>query len=529
MVGHIEGIARGQWSLLPAQLDDYVGADHIARVIDAFVERAELGDLGFGRVIAKATGRPGYHPSDLLKLYVYGYVHGCQSSRRLEAEGLRNIEVKWLLRGLTPDFRTIAHFRHDNATAIVAVCAAFVQFCRRQGQLGSREVAIDGTKIRAVASPRGVVKKTKVLKELGELKEKIGKYLAALDEADKAESGEASLQEKAAWARRALEKLQRRKGVLEDLQQVIEASGRETLVPGEPEARPMMCNQRPVGPAYNVQTAVSTDTHLIVHFEVTQDLNDRHQLVPMAEAAQQVLALQPSLPASGRPAAEGLQQAGEPAACIPPVAASQQADATQPLAAEAASTAPAASDDGAGALQVLADSGYSNGEHAARCEALGIVACAPPQRSVNSKGLFDRSSFTYDAGSNTYVCPAGERLHFKQHHNADKLDRYEARDCSNCVLKPQCTTTNQRTVSRSWYENELGRMAQRLAADPSLMQRRRATVEHPFGTLKAIFGGRFLTRNLKGARTETALQVLAYNIKRLTALCGAQALVEALA
>jgi transposase len=504
MAGHIQGVARGQGALLPAHLDDYIAADHVARVISAFVDRIDLAALDFRAAQTEATGRPPYHPGDLLKLYLYGYFHGCQSSRRLEAECRRNIEVKWLLGDLRPDFCTIAKFRRENAGAIVAVCAAFVQFCRQQGLLASRVAVIDGTKIRAAVSPRRVAWKSKVQASLKEIREQIGKYLAALDAADKAESNEPSQLEQAAWARQALERLRGREGRLGALLQAIAAGGRDALVRGETEARPMTCNGKSVGPAYNVQTAVSPDTHLILHFQVTQDGNDRQQLAPMAEAAQQVLGLQPAPPAADT-AASPQQQMPDP------------------------TPDPTSAPDSAEPLQVLADSGYSNGEHAARCEALGIVPCAPPVRAVNSKGLFDRTSFVFDAASNTYVCPAGERMHLKQTRADDKLDTYRARSCATCALKPQCTTSDVRTVTRSWYEPELERMAQRIKNDPSLMQRRKATVEHPFGTIKTKFGGRFLTRGLVRTSAEMALQVLSYNFGRILKLRGAENLLAALA
>ena len=484
MPGYVEGVSRDQASLFPDRLDDYVAPDHLVRVINAYVDQVDVLALGFRHAVPAERGRPPYSPHDLLKLFLYGYMCGIQSSRRLETECGRNVEVMWLLGKRVPDHKTIASFRQHERPAIVAVCVAFVQFCRAQGQLGKRQMAMDGTKIRAAAGRRAVVSRKKVEQELKETREKIAEYLAKLDEADRAESAAPEPNELAAWARKALERLNKRQGELEELKQALAQSGRDSLVPGEPEARPMHCNGSMVGPAYNAQFVVSTDTHLIVHHELTQDVNDRQQLYPMASGAQQALGLEPPAASEGQ---------------------------VQPQ------------------LQVLADSGYSNGEHAAQCEAAGIEPCVPPQRGVNQKGFFDSSKFTYDAASNSYTCPAGERLPFKQHVAADKLDRYMAKDCRQCALKTQCTDADQRTVSRSWFEPELQRMAQRVATDRSLMQRRRATAEHPFGTLKRRFGGKFLTRGLLGARTELALQVLAHNFGRMIRLCGAPTLLAALA
>jgi transposase len=483
MSRHIEKASLDQIELLPARLDDYVPGDHIVRVIAAFVDRLNVAALGFAHAEPAQTGRPSYSPRDLLKLYIYGYVQGVQSSRRLETECGRNIEVMWLLGRLAPDFKTIASFRQRDGAALVAVCAAFVQFCRAQGQLVGRQVAIDGSKIRAVSSRKQVVTKKGLAKAQEETKKKIAEYLQWLDEIDAAERSEPGLAEKAAWARRALERLQQRESEMDELQKALQASGKQSLVTSEPEARSMRCDGINAGPAYNAQLAVSTDTHLIVTFELTNDANDRKQLHPMASAAQQALGLEP-------PCDQG------------------KAEPT---------------------LQVLADAGYSSGEQAARCEADGIEVCAPPQRAVNQTGLFDISKFTYDPQTDTYTCPAGELLRFKQRVKADKLDKYVARDCRYCPLKEQCTKNRRRSVTRSWFEDPLRRMAERMAADPSLLRRRRCTAEHPFGTLKRKFGGRFLTKGLKSARTELALKVLAYNFSRLARLCGAPVLLAALA
>jgi transposase len=486
MSKHVEGVSRDQVSLLPDRLDDFVALDHVVRVIDAYVDRLDMAELGFRHAVPAAQGRPPYSPCDVLKLYLYGYMHGIQSSRRLETESRRNVELMWLLRKLVPDHKTIASFRQHERAAIVAVCAAFVRFCRDRGQLAKPQVAVDGTKIRAAAGRRAVLSRKKVEQELSETREKITKYLTELDEADRAENAKPGQAETAAWARKALERLRKRQGELEEQKQAVEQSGRDSLVPGEPEARPMHCNGAMVGPAYNAQFAVSTDTHLIVHHALTQDVNDRQQLYPMASGAQQALGIAP------------------PSACEGEARPRPQ-------------------------LQAVADSGYSNGEHAAQCEAAGIEPCVPPQRGVNQKGFFDASKFTYDAASNSYICPAGERLPFKQRAVADKLDRYMAKDCRQCPMKAQCTDADRRTVSRSWFEPELERMAQRVAADRSLMQQRRATAEHPFGTLKRRFGGKFLTRGLAAARAELALQVLAHNFGRMLRLCGARPLLAALA
>ena len=478
MSRHIEGVSREQEMLLPERLDDYVGRNDVVRVIDRFAEWQDTVAQGFRLAVPAQTGRPGYAPQVLLKLYMYGYVNGVRSSRRLERSCRQNVEVMWLTRKLSPDHKTIATFRRENGEAIKAVCASFVQFCQGAGLLARLEVAIDGSKLRAAAGRRRVATRKGVAKDLEKVKEKIGDYLEQLDKADEAEAGELDRDEEAARVRAALEKLKKKQSDLTKLDQAIESSGQTILVTSEPEARAMRFPGGSKGPGYNLQIAVSTDTHLIVHHEVVQDRNDMNQLYPMAAGAQAALGL---------------------------------------------------SGDEDDKLQVLADSGYSNGEHASRCEAAGIVPVVPPQRAVNTHGdYFDRSRFVYDAETNSYMCPAGERLTFKSQALHDKLNKYVARDCRQCPLKAQCTKSTRRMVTRHWYEAELERMAQR-TADPEPMRRRRCTAEHPFGSFKGACGARFLTKGLKNTRAEAALEVLAYNVKRVGNLLGVPRMLAALA
>jgi transposase len=483
MAKHIEGVSRSQVSLFADRLEDYVPADSVVRVLDAYVDRVDVCGLGFVRGRPAATGRPGYAPGTMVKLFLYGYLHGVRSSRRLEAECGRNAHVMWLLGKLAPDFKTVATFRQENGAALVSVCAGFVTFCRKQGLLVGKEVAVDGTKMRAAASRRRVATRKGVADDLEATRQKMASYLAALDEADKAEDAAPDAQEEASRVKAALAALQGKETRLEALAGEIAASGRDSLVVGEPEARPMRIGGRSVGPAYNAQIAVSTDTHLIVHHEVTQDANDRHQLEPMALGAHHALGLD----------------------AVPPAA------------------------DGTPSLRVLADTGYSHGEQAQACETAGIEPCVPPQRAVNTQGLFGRDAFTYDAEDDSFICRAGQRLRRKRRTGSNKLDTYSATDCRGCPFKPQCTKAERRTVTRSWFEDTLQRMERRVEADPGLMGRRRCTAEHPFGTLKAGDAGRFLTRGLDKVRTEFSLSVLAYNFRRAFALLGAGAFLAALA
>jgi transposase len=466
-MSYVQGENRGQAALLPASLEDYAPADAPVRVIDAFVEGLDVKGLGFTRAAPAGVGRPAYDPRDLLKLYVYGYLNEVRSSRRLERECRRNVEAMWLLRRLAPDFKTIADFRRDNAAAIVGACRAFVLFCRDQGLFRARLLALDGSKFRAAASAKRVVGRREIAEETARIDRRICNYLGGLDESDAREPDEAPSATAA-----ALEALKARRAELDRLAARLEADGRNTLVEGEADARPMGIGKGAKPPSYNVQTAVDADTGLIVHHAVTNEPTDNRQLHPMAKATKESL--------------------------------------------------------GVDSLKVVADAGYSNGAGAAACEAEGIVVCAPANRSVNPHGdgsMFDRSAFAYQAEADVYLCPAGRALARKQMSRRDSLILYASRDCSDCALKPNCTLAERRFVTRHMHEDALERMNARVKADPSLMKKRRCAAEHPFGTIKRMTaGGRFLTRGLKKVAGEAALSVLAYNINRAINLAGATTL-----
>ncbi|MBW6128592.1 IS1182 family transposase [Pseudomonas aeruginosa] len=470
-MGYIQGEGRQQSSLFPPTLDELVPADHLVRVIEAYVARLDLQQLGFSKAQPSRTGRPAYDPADLLKLYLYGYFQRIRSSRRLEAECQRNVEVMWLLGRLAPDFKTIADFRKDNGAAFQATCRAFVQFCRQVGLIAGQLVALDGSKFQAVASQRKHLSLAKLKRQQAKLEAQIARYLAELDEADRSEAT-AVVDRDAVKA--ALQHLKNRQADNLTAQALMETQGLEQFVVGEADARLMRTHQG-AKVAFNVQSAVDGEQGLILHHAVTQDGSDNQQLEPMAKAAQAVL---------------------------------EQAQ-----------------------LTVTADAGYSNGEQFQACDDAGVTAYVPANRGVNNQGgdtpLFDREAFTYDAANDRYQCPAGQWLPLKQVNGTQRI--YAARsDCSACPLQPQCTNARRRHVTRHTHEAAFARMQQRMQAHPEMMVRRRSIVEHPFGNLKQwILGnGRFLLRQLQGARTEMALAVNAYNLKRAINVLGARRLIE---
>jgi len=440
-MAYIQGVGRTQGTLFPVTLEELIPADHVCRVIDAFVGRLDMDKLGFIRAEAAETGRPGYDPRDLLRLYLYGYLHQIRSSRRLEAECLRNIEVMWLLGRLAPDHKSIAEFRKIHRDAVSEAGAELIRFARSVGLVKGEWVAIDGSKFRAVSSSQSVHER-----------KDLERYLERMEQADAEEEVEIDSAAVAA----ALEKLK--------------------LHP-EPEARFM---RTPAGkvPAYNVQTAVDAEHALIVAQQVSTEATDNRSLEPMAEAAQ-----------------AAVSEPGQ-------------------------------------RLNVVADAGYSNGEQAERCESKGIVPHVPANRGVNNRGdgtLFQRSQFLYDEATDTFLCPAGQRLNRRQ--RKDRYIVYAAPPevCSACPLKSLCTVGKRRLLKKHLQDGVLDRMQQRATAEA--MRLRRSIAEHPFAALKyQIFGHpRFLLRGVKGAQTEISLGVMAYNLKRMINVLGGSLLATKLA
>jgi transposase len=471
MMAHVTGQSRYQSTLFPEVLDEVVPVDDPVRVIDAFVDTLDLGELGFSKVASEEMGRPPYAPGDLLKLYIYGYLHRVRASRRLEAETRRNVQVMWLLNRLTPAFKTIADFRKDHAEAIVGVCRSFIRFCREQSLFGAELLAIDGTKIAAVASRKQVMTPQRIEKMNVAIDRKIAEYLASMDEADREEPGAAG---KGADVAAAIEALKAQKERLQGQAQDLAARGLKQKVMTEPEAK-LMRTPHGHAVAYNAQTAVDAKHKLIVAFELTNEGNDYRQLYPMAEQGKEAV--------------------------------------------------------GADQVTVVADTGYSNGEHGALCEQDGITAIVPRAETVNPNGTqyFSRDRFSYDRESDSWRCPAGATLNLFKTSHTQKKKEYTSRACGTCPLKPQCTKAARRVIVRDFYEDAREAMHQRATADPIWMKQRRETAEHPFGTMKWLMAHpRFLVRGLRKATAELALGVLNYNLKRVINILGVPALLQAL-
>jgi len=473
----VEGQDRRQDFLLPASLDDYVSEDNPVRVIAAFIDELDLLALGFAGATPARTGRPSYHPSTMLKIYLYGYLNRVQSSRRLERETQRNIELMWLTGRLAPDFKTIANFRRENGPAIRATCRQFVMLCRRLGLLTQAIVAVDGSKFKAVNNRDRNYTVHKAAKRIEQVEASIDRYLAALDRADREASDVPEvrvdqIREKIAGLRRQMQFL---KGMAE---QVDDAPDRQVSLT-DPDARSMSTSGRGTGiVGYNVQAVVDAEHHLIIAHEVVNEGHDRTQLAPMSRQAKDAI--------------------------------------------------------GADEITVLADRGYYNAEQVLECDATGILPCVPKTDTSGKaqRGLFTKADYIYDADNDHYTCPAGAQLTRTSIRSDHRGEEYKYRNltaCHTCELKPRCTPEKAKRIRRWANEAVLEAMQKRLDLLPEAMAIRRRTVEHVFGTLKSWMGStHFLTRTLKNVRTEMSLSVLAYNMKRMIKMMGVPALLEAI-
>ena len=477
-MGFVQGVHRDQLIMFPEVLDEYIKDDNPVRFIDAFVDSLDLRDLQFERATPKEMGRPPYYPGDLLKLYIYGYLNHIRSSRKLEKEANRNVEVMWLLGKLAPDFKTVADFRRDNGKAILRACREFTAVCREMDLCGGQLVAIDGSRFKAVNSHKRNFTRPKLKKLMAKTDEKIRKYLEGLDAAEEEETD--IDQPTAEELREKIEKLKTRRQAYQELSERLEESGESQISLTDPDSRLMWRGEGSQAEVcYNVQISVDAKNKLIIDHEVTNAGTDYGQLSPMALRAKETL---------------GVEN-----------------------------------------LEVLADKGYYNSEQVAMCSKNGITPYIPkPDRPGNKrKGLYGKEDFRYDQEANCYLCPAGQELTYRYTTQRDgrAVHNYETGACMTCVQKDQCTENKKgRQIWRFVDEAYLEAMACRIRAQPEKVKQRQAIVEHPFGTMKhSMKQGDFLTRGIPSVRTEMSLTILVYNLRRALGLKGTLGLIAALA
>jgi transposase len=437
--------------------------------VDVFIDELDLAALGFEGASPAATGRPSYHPAVLLKLYLYGYLNRIQSSRRLERECQRNVELMWLTGRLAPDFKTIADFRRDNGKGIRNVCRRFVLLCRELKLFTDAVVAIDGSKFKAVNNRERNYTPGKIERRERELEESIQRYLDALETADRTQPAE--IQAKTERVQGKVQKMRQRMQELQGIKAQLETLPDHQLSQRDPDARAMTTHSAKgtamVG--YNVQAAVDTKNHLIVAHEVTNNGSDRAQLSVIALAARDAM--------------------------------------------------------GKRRLKAIADRGYYSGPGLKACEDAGVAALVPKPMTSNARaeGRFDKTDFIYIARADEYQCPAGQRaIHrFSREECGLRIHIYWSSACPSCPMKAQCTTSEYRRIRRWEHEEVMDKVQQRLDRMPHAMTVRKSTVEHVFGTLKHWMGWtHFLMRGIQNVATETSLNVLAYNFKRVLSILG---------
>lgn len=469
---YIEGVAREQGALLPPRVDDYVERRSVVRFVDVFVSKLPVRELKFERAEPAATGRPGYDPRMMLGLLIYGYINGITSSRKLEREAGRNLEVMWLTGMLRPDFKTISDFRRDHKKALAGVLREFTKMCRRAGVITGELVAIDGSKFRAVNSKERNYDMDKLDRLQKRIDARIAEYLRRIEENDQAEADDAPPLTSEQMAEE-IAKLRGRKEDFAELIAELRNSGERQISTTDGESR-LMKMRRGVDVCYNAQIAVDSQHKLIIAADVTNAVTDQQQLAGMAEKAKDALEAE--------------------------------------------------------TLEVVADKGYSNSVELAACEAAGVTTYVPqPEwRRNDAKGRYSKEDFTYHAQSDTYTCPAKQSLKFqfesREKKNGRHVRYYSTRACAECPLRANCIGPKQkyRRIARRADEAVITAAAKRAAMRPDVTKRRRELAEHPFGSIKRwINGGYFLLKGLDGVRAEFSLAALAYNIRRVWNLATA--------
>lgn len=471
-MSHIQGENKTQLTLIPSCLDDYVGSDSICRVIAAFVEQLDMITLGFKYAEANTNGRPSYNPAGMLMLYIYGYMNRIRSSRRLEAETHRNVEVMWLLDKLTPDDKTICNFRKDNAVALRNTFREFSLLCNRLNLYGRELVAVDGTKIRANSNRKNIHTKKLTEAKLSDIDKKINEYMNELAANDVAEEGDSKLDSDA--IREALKHLGEKKDRLTDLLRPINENDGNEIAEIDPDARIMHSNgdARPLDACYNVQTIGDSKHNLIVDFEVTTHPNDNGALHSITESAKEIM--------------------------------------------------------GINTISVVADKGYFGGEDITNCEQAGTTCyvATVEKYSHAPDAMFDKWNFKYDAENDCYICPNGRILPFHNLHKYKgyehpRRDYYDSAVCKDCGDRAKCTASKAhgRIISRGHYQDALDAVSKRMktAVGREIFRQRKKIIEHPFGTTKAVWGFRqFLCCTKERTTAKQSLAFLAYNLRRVT-------------
>ena len=501
--------------LLPAALEEYVGPENAVRFIDAFIDSLDLVEMKFIVARKNPAGAPSFHPGDLLKLYLYGYLHKIRSSRKLMVEARKNVELMWLLKGLHPDFRVISNFRSANADKFKHIFREFTLVAKKLELFGAELIAIDGGKIRASNNNNKCYTKEQLEKLLAQTDEKIADFLQQLEQNDQTEessgqTGESTAEELS----QKLNHFKEKRAELSLIEEQREKSGANQISLIDEDARLMRGgNPRTTEVSYNAQIAVDAKHHLIVAEEVVNDVNDKKQLYPIALQAKQTLVG---------------DEVGD------------EVDAESGDNAESSSE-PVDDDRPKAKIITLGDCGYDSGEQFDLCAKDSVIEALVPLQRVNQgavKGtkIFPKSDFSYDAEQDHYLCPAQNILPFvwEGKSGQDKHKRYynNPKACRECPLRDQCTTSKKRgyrEIRRHQFEHRREEMAQRMTEQREVAAQRGSIVEHVFGTIFHGWDqGYFLTRGLEKVRGEFSLSCVAYNLRRLLNLKSIPELIAAL-
>jgi transposase len=472
---HKTGTPRTQMTLMPEAIEDYIAQENPVRFIDALVDNLNLVQLGFLKAQVAHTGRPPYQPGDLLKLFIYGYLNRIRSSRRLEQETARNLEVRWLLRNIQPDHKTISDFRKDNRIALKSVTRQFVVLCQQMDLFGAELVAIDGSKFKASNSKQRLWTKAKLRERIRQIDTTIEEYLKLLETNDQQETARPiKVQEK-------IDSLQHRMKQYTTLLEQLESTNTNQVALTDPDCRMMIGNGK-TNAAYNIQTAVDSKHKLIIAYEVTNDINDRYQLTSMAQLAKNSL--------------------------------------------------------GVDTLAVVADKGYVTGTELHQCEQLGITTYVPftqateRRRSNVPTPEYYHANFQYNKEHDCYICPQQQELKRRYTVWVQRQLKtvYASSACQLCSVKSQCSTNIQgRRIYRTQHEELMQSLRRRNQQNPEILKERKCLSEHPFGTIKHAWNqGYLLLRGFEKVRAEISLSVLAYNIRRAITILGVSNLIRTL-
>jgi transposase len=485
---YVEGQNRAQTFMLPKTIEEYVAPDNPIRFIDAYVDKLDMQKLGFTHSTPKELGRPSYNPKDLCKLYLYGGLNHIRSSRKLERECKTNLEAMWLLKGLAPDFKTIADFRKDNPTAIGNLFKDFVAFLKKLSLYGATQVSVDGTKLLAVNSSYKAFTKKALAKRIKVMEKSVTRYLEELDQEDEKETiddqqatSEATKEDKAFEVGKLavlLEKKEKSQKIFDKM----EKSGQKEIALTDPDCRQMMNHGR-VEACYNLQTAVDSKNHLIVNYLVSNEASDLNQLSPVAIGAKETL---------------GVEQ-----------------------------------------IDCLSDKGYYDFMQIKQCTDNGVTPFVAVKRSGSGGSIvspeFTADKFIYDKRVDVYVCPAGQRLFYYRRTIHEGMDRrlYKSQNgvCSSCqFFMTKCTSNKIGRVIWRWvHEEVIDNMRERMKSHPEVMDERKKVVEHTFGTIKRAFGAPYLLlKGLKKVSGEIGLLLFSYNLRRALNILGVEALMGAL-